>query len=95
MEDSLTTRKHLVEVLDADPELQVAGEAEDGKRAIELCRTLRPDVVTLDIMLPVMSGVAVTEYVMAYCPTPNTHCFCVHESRRTLQDLRGIIRRRC
>ena len=70
MEDSLTTRKHLVEVLDADPELQVAGEAEDGKRAIELCRTLRPDVVTLDIMLPVMSGVAVTEYVMAYCPTP-------------------------
>src|SRR5262249_38725502 len=45
-------------------------EAEDGKRAIELCRSLRPDVITLDMMLPVMSGVAVTEYVMAYCPTP-------------------------
>jgi two-component system, chemotaxis family, protein-glutamate methylesterase/glutaminase len=70
VEDSLTTRKHLLEVLSADPELAVAGEAQDGKQAIELCRTLRPDVVTLDIMLPVMSGVAVTEYVMAYCPTP-------------------------
>ena len=70
VEDSLTTRKHLVEVLNSDPELAVAGEAEDGKQAIELCRTLRPDVITLDIMLPVMSGVAVTEYVMAYCPTP-------------------------
>jgi two-component system, chemotaxis family, protein-glutamate methylesterase/glutaminase len=70
VDDSLTARKHLVEILSADPELEVAGEAEDGKRAIELCRALRPDVITLDMMLPIMSGVAVTEYVMAYCPTP-------------------------
>src|SRR5712692_7176586 len=70
VDDSLTARKHLIEILSADPELEVAGEAEDGKRAIELCRALRPDVITLDMMLPVMSGVAVTEHVMAYCPTP-------------------------
>src|SRR5262249_5628937 len=70
VDDSLTARKHLIEVLGADPDLEVAGEAEDGKRAIELCRSLRPDVMTLDMMLPIMSGVAVTEYVMAYCPTP-------------------------
>jgi two-component system chemotaxis response regulator CheB len=70
VDDSLTARKHLIEVLSADPELEVAGEAEDGKRAIELCQALRPDVITLDMMLPIMSGVAVTEYVMAYCPTP-------------------------
>src|SRR5713226_8385151 len=70
VDDSLTARKHLIEVLSADPELEVAGEAEDGKRAIELCRALRPDVITLDMMLPTMSGVAITEYVMAYFPTP-------------------------
>jgi two-component system chemotaxis response regulator CheB len=70
VDDSLTARKHLVGVISADPELEVAGEAGDGKQAIELCRSLRPDVITLDMMLPVMSGVAVTEYVMAYCPTP-------------------------
>src|SRR6202158_5749601 len=70
VDDSLPARKHLVEVLRADPELEVAGEAEDGKRAIELCRALHPDVITLDMMLPLMSGVAVTEYVMAYSPTP-------------------------
>ena len=70
VEDSLTTRKHLARVLSADPELEVVAEAEDGKQAIDLCRALRPDVITLDLMLPVMSGLAVTEYVMAYCPTP-------------------------
>jgi two-component system chemotaxis response regulator CheB len=70
VDDSLTARRHLVEVLSTDPELEVAGEAEDGERAIELCRTLRPDVITLDMMLPIMSGVAITEHVMAYFPTP-------------------------
>jgi two-component system chemotaxis response regulator CheB len=69
-EDSLTVRKHLVEVLASDPTLQVVAEAENGRRAIELCQALRPDVITLDMMMPVMTGLAVTEYVMAYCPTP-------------------------
>ncbi|HWJ34834.1 MAG TPA: chemotaxis-specific protein-glutamate methyltransferase CheB [Steroidobacteraceae bacterium] len=70
VDDSLTARNHLVEVLRTDPELELVGEAEDGERAIELCRTLRPDVITLDMMLPIMSGVAITEHVMAYFPTP-------------------------
>lgn len=70
VEDSATVRAHLCEVLSADSELDVAGVAEDGRRAIELCQALRPDVVTLDMMLPVMSGLAATEYIMAHCPTP-------------------------
>jgi two-component system chemotaxis response regulator CheB len=57
-------------VLSAEPDLEVVGEAENGKRAIELCGALRPDVMTLDMMLPIMSGLAATEYIMAYCPTP-------------------------
>lgn len=70
VEDSLTVRKHLLEVLSADPEIEVVGEAEDGKSAIELCQRHRPDVITMDMMLPVMSGLAATEYIMAHCPTP-------------------------
>ena len=70
VDDSLTLRHHLVEVLNADPCLEVIGEAENGRVAIELCESLRPDVITLDMMMPVMSGLAVTEYVMAHFPTP-------------------------
>jgi two-component system chemotaxis response regulator CheB len=70
VEDSLTVRRRFCEILSADPELEVVGEAEDGKRAIELCEQLRPDVITLDMVLPGMSGLAATEYIMAYMPTP-------------------------
>lgn len=70
VEDSVTVRHRLSEVLGADPELEVVGEAENGERAIELCLALTPDVITLDMILPVMSGLAATEYIMAHRPTP-------------------------
>lgn len=69
VEDSLTIRKYLVRLLVRNG-LEVAGEAEDGLRAIALCRTLRPDVVTMDMILPGVSGLAATEQIMAYSPTP-------------------------
>jgi two-component system chemotaxis response regulator CheB len=44
--------------------------AENGAQAIELCRRTRPDVITMDMMLPGVSGLAATEHIMANCPTP-------------------------
>ena len=70
VEDSLTVRQRLIEVLASDPELEIVGQTDNGRDAIELCRNLRPDVMTLDMMLPVMSGLAAAEYIMAHCPTP-------------------------
>ena len=70
VEDSATMRHHLRESLAADPELVVVGEAVDGAQAVELCGRLRPDVVTMDMMLPTMTGMAATEHIMAEFPTP-------------------------
>jgi two-component system, chemotaxis family, protein-glutamate methylesterase/glutaminase len=70
VEDSATVRGRLTEILSTDPDIEVVGEAKDGKGAIELCRQARPDVITMDMMLPVMSGLSATEYIMAHCPTP-------------------------
>lgn len=70
VEDSLTVREHLLEVLRSDPDLEVVGQAENGQLGIELCRRLRPDIVTLDMHLPVMDGVSATEHIMAHFPTP-------------------------
>ena len=70
VEDSLTVRKRLCEILSADPEIELIGEAENGRRAIEICRERRPGAISMDMMLPVMSGLAATEYIMAHCPTP-------------------------
>ncbi|MFC3743495.1 chemotaxis-specific protein-glutamate methyltransferase CheB [Paractinoplanes deccanensis] len=70
VEDSATMRHHLRESLAADPELQVVGEATDGGDAVRLVGRLRPDVVTMDMMLPTMSGLVATEHIMAEHPTP-------------------------
>ncbi|MDY0749110.1 chemotaxis-specific protein-glutamate methyltransferase CheB [Paucibacter sp. R3-3] len=70
VEDSLTVRKRLCEILEDERDIVVVGEAADGKQAIELCEALRPDVISMDMMLPIMTGLAATEYIMAHCPTP-------------------------
>ena len=70
VEDSATMRHALREALASDPELWVVGEAHDGGQAVELVGRLRPDVVTMDMMLPTMSGLVATEHIMAEFPTP-------------------------
>lgn len=68
-DDSITVRRRLAAALAADQMLEVVAEARDGRMAIELCQRLRPDVITMDMMMPVMDGVMATQYIMTHCPT--------------------------
>ncbi|MFD9078013.1 response regulator [Streptomyces erythrochromogenes] len=59
-DDQPLVRRGLALILGPDPEFEVVGEAEDGARAVALARELRPDVVVMDIRMPVLDGVRAT-----------------------------------
>src|SRR3954468_14630198 len=69
-DDSAFMRKVLVSIISADPQLEVAGEARDGKDAVAQAEALRPDVITMDINMPHMDGLQATEVIMSTNPKP-------------------------
>ena len=52
-------------ILEAQPDLEVVGEADDGRAAVERARELRPDVVLMDVRMPVLDGIAATRVVVS------------------------------
>lgn len=70
VDDSPLIRQLIVEALEKDPDVQVVGTAENGKQAIEQAAALRPQVITMDVDMPVMDGLTATERIMADYPTP-------------------------
>jgi two-component system, chemotaxis family, protein-glutamate methylesterase/glutaminase len=70
VDDSALMRRVITGLLEQDPAIRVVGAACNGREAIEMVQELRPDIVTMDVRMPVMDGLATTEHLMAYCPTP-------------------------
>jgi NarL family two-component system response regulator LiaR len=67
-DDHGVVREGLRMFLGRDPELIVVGEASNGAEAIELARQLRPDVVLMDLLMPVMDGIAATAAIRTELP---------------------------
>jgi|APLak6261679142_1056127.scaffolds.fasta_scaffold00013_9 two-component system chemotaxis response regulator CheB len=70
VDDSALIRQLIVEALERDPDIEVVGTAENGEHAIARAATLRPQVITMDVDMPVMDGLTATERIMADDPTP-------------------------
>ena len=70
VEDSPTVRQLLVAMLAGDPEIQVVGEADNGLDAVRAAVRLAPDLITMDVNMPGLDGLAATKEIMAEAPTP-------------------------
>lgn len=69
-DDSLLTRMVLKDLLAKDPQIRVIAEVSDGRQAVAETDRLRPDLVIMDVMMPVMDGLEAVTEIMAGCPTP-------------------------
>ena len=70
VDDSAFMCKVLEEIISADGQMEVAGTARDGRDAVSLAESLRPDVITMDINMPHLDGLQATELIMSQNPRP-------------------------
>ncbi|MDQ7842398.1 MAG: response regulator transcription factor [Armatimonadota bacterium] len=78
-EDHAVVREGIRMILDAQPDLEVVGEARDGDEAVRLARQLRPDVVVMDISMPKKNGVEATQEIRRVLPETQVLILTMHE----------------
>ncbi|MBX9971782.1 response regulator transcription factor [Cytobacillus firmus] len=67
-DDHHVVRRGLVFFLKTQPEIEIIGEAKNGREAVEMMQTNQPDVVLMDLDMPVMNGIEATRQIKASCP---------------------------
>ncbi|GGD57824.1 protein-glutamate methylesterase/protein-glutamine glutaminase [Lacimicrobium alkaliphilum] len=70
VDDSTFFRKRVADFLEQDPGLTVVGQARNGQEAIDMAASLSPDVITMDVEMPVMDGITAVKKIMAQKPVP-------------------------
>ncbi|MBV9659550.1 MAG: response regulator [Acidimicrobiales bacterium] len=91
VEDSSSQRAHLVRALQTDGDIVVVGEAESAPEAIEAVERLRPDVITLDLVIPDGGGRYAIEQIMARTPTPILVLSATFDSRHSTPAIDTLV----
>jgi two-component system response regulator NreC len=83
VDDQPSVRTGLHMCLTAEPDLTVVGEAADGEAALDLARTLSPDVVLMDVEMPHMDGIAATDTLHKICPSMAVIMLSIYDDAQT------------
>ena len=77
-EDHMVVREGFRRMLEMEPDLEVVGEAQDGRQAVALAQKLHPEVILMDIAMPLLNGLAATRQVLAILPTTKVLMLSAH-----------------
>ena len=86
VDDHAMVRKGLLAILKNNPELELVGEARDGREAIECCGQLKPDVVLMDLVMPELGGVAATRAIHQRWPNIRVIALTSFQEKELVQD---------
>lgn len=89
-DDHAMFRQGVKEMLSTDEAVEVVGEAANGREAIALAEKLRPDVVLLDVEMPVMGARQAMEQMMEVVPPPRVVVVTMHDDPRLVRELIGL-----
>ena len=86
-DDHRIVREGLRTLLDKEPDIEVVGEAEDGRSTIELVRKLRPQVVVMDITMPDLNGMDATRKIIEELPSVKVLALSMHTDQRFVERM--------